>query len=146
MEKRATILKLTVTAICTITFICQCKISNGPWSMVNSPWSMVMHANVFHLAANLYCLWLLRKVHWLPAFVIAALASLLAPTPTVGLSGFLFASIGVSCGRNLLWKQCLITLAICMLWGLFPSVSLFVHVVSLLTGYAYGHTLRMAHR
>lgn len=97
------------------------------------------HANIFHLLANLYVLWTMRRVRWVPAYLISTLISLIPATEVAGLSGLIFASYGVSCGiRNRL--RTLLTLAVfAIVWGLFPGVSLTIHILSLLIGFAYGY-------
>ena len=68
------------------------------------------HANIWHLAANILCLWMLKcRTHIFATFVLAVLCSFL-PCPllplygesaafTMGFSGVLFAMVGISWGK-----------------------------------------------
>lgn len=62
------------------------------------------HANIFHLAANLVVLWSLRNRICLCASLFAAVLASFLPTyvsqPTVGLSGVIFAAIGIMWGKT----------------------------------------------
>lgn len=62
------------------------------------------HANIFHLAVNLIVLWSIKnKMQTIPALIIAIVASYLpmyVSSPTVGLSGFLFAVFGLMWGKT----------------------------------------------
>lgn len=101
------------------------------------------HANIFHLLANLLCLWMIRcPLHLLVAFVVAVLCSFLpcfVSEPTMGFSGVLFAVIGISWGRahrfkDMIWKN---------KWFLvvpmfIPHVNAFIHLYCLIGGYLMG--------
>lgn len=114
------------------------------------------HANIWHLAANILCLWMIPcQTHIFVTYLIAVLCSFLpsisiydciaqgglaAPSePTYGFSGVLFAIVGISWGkvhrfRDMFWKN---------KWYLiipafFPHVNILIHVYCLLVGYLYG--------
>ena len=59
------------------------------------------HANIFHLAANLYVMWLcitrfkLSQWQMLMCFIISAMAPATLPMPTIGASGIVYAMLGI---------------------------------------------------
>lgn len=101
------------------------------------------HANIFHLLANLLCLWMIYcRLHLLPAFAVAVVCSFLpcfVAEPTMGFSGVLFAILGISWGRvhrfkDMLWRN---------KWFLvipmfIPHVNGFIHLYCLVGGYFVG--------
>lgn len=105
------------------------------------------HANIWHLAANLFFLWLLPcKLYILTTFVCSVLCSFLpcfSSEPTMGFSGVLFAIVGMSWGKvgrfkDMLWKN---------RWYLvlpffIPHVNAFIHLYCLLAGYMCGLCVR----
>lgn len=109
----------------------------------------ISHANIFHLAGNILCLWLFKiKLH-LPVTVAVSFVCSYLPQfnlwgmePFMGFSGILFAVIGIMYGRQnrpkRMFKYCIIPL---LITGLFPHVCLSIHLYCLLAGYAYGYLL-----
>lgn len=105
------------------------------------------HANVWHLLANMVCLWMIPcELHLLSVYVVAVLCSYLPcfiSEPTVGFSGVLFAIVGMSWGkvgrfRDMLWKN---------KWWLvvpifIPHVNALLHVYCLVGGYLVGRLRR----
>lgn len=109
----------------------------------------ISHANIFHLAGNLLCLWLFKiKLHLPVAVVVSFVCSYLPQfnfwgmEPFMGFSGILFAIIGIMYGeRNKpkrMFKYCIVPVIIT---GLFPHVCLSIHLYCLLAGFAYGYVL-----
>jgi len=105
------------------------------------------HANVFHLAANILCLWMIPcGLHLGSAYFVAVLCSFLPcflEESTCGFSGVLFAIVGMSWGRvkkfrEMLWKNKL-WLVIPMF---IPHVNAFLHLWCLLGGYLVGYFWR----
>lgn len=96
------------------------------------------HSNIFHLLANASCVLSLKKLRWVESYIIAVLCSFLIIEPTVGISGVLFAGIGIGIGRKAYMKGLLRCTATAFLIGLLPGVSLVFHLVSLIVGYTYG--------
>lgn len=106
----------------------------------------ISHANIWHLLANIICLWMLPcRLHLIATYSIAVLCSLipcLTSEPTMGFSGILFAIVGISWGktkhfRNMMWKN---------KWFLIipmfiPHVNAFIHLYCLLVGYVYGYLI-----
>ena len=121
--------------------------------------SILQHANVFHLLGNLFCFYLLRR-HWRlfpSAFIIAIIASqlpvilwnwqslsLYIPTePTKGLSGVVFATIGILYGKSLLTPHSsLLTfykpLTFALIGSLIPHIDWCLHTYSLCIGFVIG--------
>lgn len=101
------------------------------------------HANIWHLSANVLCLWMIPcGLHLLFAIIAAVLCSFLpcfVPEGTCGFSGVLFAIVGMSWGRvhrfkDMLWRN---------KWWLvipifIPHVNALLHVYCLVAGYAVG--------
>lgn len=101
------------------------------------------HANIWHLAANIVCLWMLPcPLHIFTTFVCAVLCSFLpcfVSEPTMGFSGVLFAIVGISWGRvhrfrDMLWRNKWFLI----IPALLPHVNFMIHIYCLLAGYTYG--------
>lgn len=96
------------------------------------------HSNFFHLLANASCIFAIRKIRWFESYIIAFLCSFFVTDPTVGISGILFSAIGMNIGKKAYVKGLLKCSVTALAIGLLPGVSLVYHLVSLLSGYAYG--------
>ena len=105
------------------------------------------HANVWHLAANVLCLWMIPcGLHLGSSYLVAVACSFLPcfiGEPTCGFSGVLFAIVGMSWGRVRRFRE--------MLWRnkwflvipmLIPHVNAMLHVYCLMAGYAVGYCWR----
>lgn len=101
------------------------------------------HANIWHLAGNILCLWMIRcPIHLIPTFVCAVLCSFLpclVSEPTMGFSGVLFAMVGVSWGkihrfRDMIWRNKWIIIIPAFL----PHINFLIHLYCLMAGYLYG--------
>lgn len=97
------------------------------------------HANIFHLLANLVCVWGFRKeinhVAWITAVLVSFLPSF-SSVPVVGMSGLLFAHLGTTWAPSRQLKpMCRKILPWAILWGLLPGVCLPVHIYALFGGY-----------
>ena len=141
--------KIVVTIILVISycFLTQYGYYSGEISINNIlyPFS---HANIWHLLANVVCLWMIPcELHLLTSFLLAVLCSILPcflPEATVGFSGVLFAIVGISWGRvnrfrDMIWKN---------KWFLIipffiPHINAFIHVYCLLSGYLVGRYVRL---
>lgn len=99
------------------------------------------HANVFHLVCNCFCLWLFRQPLNYNAWLIAMLCSFfpcLATEPTMGMSGALFAHIGITWARlNRFGEMCRRVLPLTILFGLLPHMNMLIHIYCLFTAYFY---------
>jgi membrane associated rhomboid family serine protease len=114
------------------------------------------HANIWHLFANILCLWMIScRLHPIATYLIAVACSFLPSfclydsiahcslaaltVPTYGFSGILFAIVGVSWGRvhrfrDMLWKNKWYL----VLPAFLPHVNFLIHLYCLLAGYIYG--------
>jgi hypothetical protein len=132
--------KLLLTWICTASYILGSGADAGIYAM------HFIHANVFHLAGNLLCLWWMpvSLTRLLAGYALAVACAALCP-PCVGLSGVLFAIIGMAYGERRpkgVWR-CLL---FCFAAGLLPGMALMFHLSTLLTGYVAGAYTRIARR
>lgn len=102
------------------------------------------HANVFHLLANVLCLWMIPcGLHLGSAWAVAVACSFLPcflGEGTCGFSGVLFAIVGMSWGRVRLFRE--------MLWRnkwwivipmFVPHVNALLHIWCLLGGFLVGY-------
>jgi membrane associated rhomboid family serine protease len=113
------------------------------------------HANIWHLAANILCLWMLRcPIHLLATYTIAVLCSFLPSfslydfivgqgtalsEPTYGFSGILFAMVGISWGRIHRFRDMIRRNKWYLIIPAFlPHVNFLIHIYCLLFGYLYG--------
>ena len=115
------------------------------------------HANIWHLLANILCLFMLRcPLHIFATYIIAVIASFI-PSPllldiifpplgeggegvTMGFSGVLFAIVGISWGkvhrfRDMLTKN----IWFLIIPAFIPHINFLIHLYCLLLGYLYGH-------
>ena len=113
------------------------------------------HANIWHLSANILCLWMLRcKPYILATFVCAVLCSFLpcpqlplwgcdGTEPTMGFSGVLFAMVGVSWGKIHRFKDMMLRNKwILIIPAFLPHVNFLIHLYCLLAGYLFGLCVR----
>lgn len=108
----------------------------------------VCHANVWHLAANILCLWMVPcELHLATSYLLAVLCSFLpclVSEPTMGFSGVLFAIVGMSWGRvhrlrDMVWRNKWFLVIPVFL----PHVNALLHVYCLLAGYFFGRYVKM---
>lgn len=106
------------------------------------------HANVWHLLANLVCVWMIPcEFHLSTTFLSAVLCSFLpcfVSELTVGFSGVLFCVVGMSWGRvrrfrDMIWRN---------KWFLvipffIPHINAFIHVYCMLFGFMWGRLVPM---
>ena len=121
------------------------------------------HANIWHLAGNILCLWVLRcPLHIFITYIIAVLCSFLpsfclfdcivngsfamADMPTYGFSGVLFAMVGISWGRIHRFKDMILRNKwILIIPAFLPHINFLIHLYCLLMGYAYGTIINPTH-
>lgn len=114
------------------------------------------HANIWHLAANILCLWMLRcQTHIVATYLIAVLCSFLPSfsiydcivqggfaalsEPTYGFSGTLFAMVGISWGKIHRFKDMVnLNKWFLIIPAFLPHVNFLIHIYCLLAGYLYG--------
>ena len=101
------------------------------------------HANIWHLAGNILCLWMLRcPLHIYATYVCAVLCSFLpcfVAEPTMGFSGVLFAMVGISWGkihrfRDMMRKN----IWVLIIPAFLPHINFLIHLYCLILGYLYG--------
>ncbi len=145
-------LVLIISVVLVGSYFCLPKYGftfHGPW--LNHLLYPISHANVWHLAANVLCLWMLRcHLHICTTYLIAVLCSFL-PCPllplygessalTMGFSGVLFAMVGISWGRIHRFRDMIVRNKwILIIPAFLPHVNFLIHLYCLLAGYLFGH-------
>lgn len=149
--------KTIITFILAVFFLykdtCPLPTEGVGWVFV----SPFIHANIFHLMANVYCLWLIRYPLRIYATIPIAMVSLTMPQlflyerePIMGFSGVLFAIFGWAWGNTIererlipltkrMTKVCLPPIIIC---GLFPHVSMTIHIYCLYIAFVVAVTTK----
>ena len=163
--RRITIEKtvLTVIMVAWWLFLPKTGYTSGDtdnvWLHLLYMWS---HANLWHLAGNLFVLWIMkRELHLIPSLMIAFFASYIPAWSiwgdmgvTLGFSGVLFAIYGIKWGvycRNryglhfsssardeFLMK----VLPFALIGIVIPHLNWCIHLYALLAGYIYGRCRR----
>ena len=118
---------------------------------------MVSHAGAWHLAGNLFVLWMIRgKLYMIPSVLIAVACSFLPAWSlwgdmgmTMGMSGMLFAIVGIKWG---VFCRCNTTayrtfgrkvLPFALMGVLIPHVNWCLHTYCLIAGVAAGYGLQV---
>lgn len=118
---------------------------------------MVSHAGAWHLAGNLFVLWMIRgKLYMIPSVLIAVACSFLPAWSlwgdmgmTMGMSGVLFAIVGIKWG---VFFRCNTTayrtfgrkvLPFALMGVLIPHVNWCLHTYCLIAGVAAGYVLQV---
>ena len=114
------------------------------------------HANIWHLLANVLCLWMLRcPLHIFITYTIAILCSFLPSfcifdcivqggfhslsEPTYGFSGVLFAMVGISWGKIHRFRDMIKRNKwILIIPAFIPHINFLIHIYCLMAGYLYG--------
>ena len=100
-----------------------------------------IHVNIFHLLANCWAIYIIKKLDWIPAYFIAAI--LAVPfSNLVGFSGVIFAALGILYGKypsKLFWKSA----AIVLVTGMLPNISVTFHLLCLFAGFIAGYIYQM---
>ena len=162
--KRETIEKCAVTLVLVACwlFLPATGYTNDDINRI-SPHLLYMwsHANIWHLAGNLLCLWLIRrKLYLYSSLVIAFLASFIPAFSiygdvgvTLGFSGVLFAIVGTKWGlyigewsrqgatpmvRKHAGQFMMKILPFAIVGIIIPHVNWCLHTYCLLAGFAYG--------
>lgn len=117
------------------------------------------HANVFHLAANLICLRMIRirAWEWLVCYAIGVVCTFLpspvwswtdgfVDMPSCGLSGVLMAAIGILWGRSRargkMRLMAVYVLLPVVVAGLLPNINALVHIWCFTLGYFWGYACK----
>ena len=154
---------LSAVLLTFFTFLPKVGYENGDTENIGAHVAyMFCHVNIWHLAGNLFVLWIVRgKLYVVPSLLIAFLASLIPAFSiwgdvgvTMGFSGVLFAMWGVKWGvhcRNkygLLPSACALdeflikAVPFALIDILIPHLNWCIHLYSLLAGYFYGRFRR----
>lgn len=120
---------------------------------------LVSHANVWHLAGNLFVLWIMSTpLYLLPSLIAAVLCSFLPAIGiwplgmTVGFSGVLFAIAGIKWGvycrhsyeysskkgKDAAFGFVTKVLPFALVGALIPNINWCLHLYCLLAGFVYG--------
>lgn len=144
-RSNSVILLLTMIAFTFFGFDCQRWWLVTGCSLLNHLTFNFVHANVFHLACNAYCMLLMlwsdniKWWWWLTALAIVLGVSFILPcnTITAGFSGVLFAVIGMTLAEGkLTWKRCvpvIVSLAVSVL--LARNLAAGIHIMSCIVGF-----------
>lgn len=105
------------------------------------------HVNGFHLAVNLLVLWQIKNdMKPVTSLAVASVASLLpmyVSQPTMGLSGFLFASFGLMWGRTGQWKEALKkAMPFILFTMLLSNVNGLLHLYCFILGYIVAYCIK----
>ena len=122
---------------------------------------MISHANVWHLAGNLFVLWIVRNRLYLAASLVIAIVASFLPVfgpiwpldgVTMGFSGVLFAVFGVKWGiycqnfwpggkeimREAVWEFIVKAVPFAVIGIIIPNMNWCLHLYCLLMGFEYG--------
>ena len=106
------------------------------------------HANIWHLAANIVCLWMIPcELHLVVSFLLAVLCSILpcfVSEATMGFSGVLFAIVGISWGKanrfkDMIWKNKWFLIVPVFI----PHINAFIHIYCMISGYLVGRYVKL---
>lgn len=165
--RRETIEKCVVTAVLVVSFALLPAVGyrNGETGqLLPHAAYMLCHANVWHLAGNLFVLWIMRgKLHLIPSVMIAFLTSFIPSWSmwgevgvTMGFSGVLFAIAGIKWGvycryasamgrlfgRTAIREFMMKALPFALIGIFIPHINWCIHLYCMLAGFAYGRGRR----
>lgn len=140
---------LAVIALCVVAFIFPTVAVDYRGELWRHAVSLVSHANIFHLMANMYCVWLMRfKADWLWAFAIGFIATFIpSPVwswkemgftlmPTCGASGVILAAVAMRYAEASAFKMMLKWLVLPILpLTLVPNINTPLHIYCIIIGY-----------
>ena len=159
--------KIVVTVLLVASFAFLPAIGYSNWE-IDNPLPhvayMFCHANVWHLAGNIFVLWILRgRLHLIPSMMIAFLTSFIPSWSmwgevgvTMGFSGVLFAIAGVKWGvycryasamgrmfgRTAVHEFMIKALPFALIGMFIPHINWCIHLYCMLAGFAYGRGRR----
>lgn len=142
--------KITASATLSIIFLLPVCATDMSASYHTAWWThftyMFFHANVWHLASNIYslCLFSPSPAKLFAACVIAAIASVFSSQPVLGFSGVVFALWGISmlkAGK----KACILFTVSAVVSLLVPAFSASVHIGSFFLGWCYAFVEKLSY-
>ena len=163
---RETTEKLLVSVVLIAWYICMPQV--GYTGDMESPAHltyMLSHANIWHLAGNVFVLWMMRgRLHLLSAIAIAFLASFIPSIgsvwdgfafdgQTMGFSGAIFAIAGTQWGYHIRYsynekrkaaEKDFVTKALpwAIVGVLIPHINWSLHLYCMMAGFIYGRCRR----
>lgn len=126
---------------------------------------LLCHANIWHLAGNVFVLWMMKGRLWLASSLIIAFLCSFIPAPgsvwdgflltgqTMGFSGVLFAIAGIHWGYHIRYcygekrkaaEKAFITKALpwAVVGVLIPHINWCIHLYCMMAGFIYGRCRR----
>lgn len=110
----------------------------------------LMHANIFHLLCNCWCIYsvindrLINRYIIIPVIFISGMAAYIAVSPaltTIGFSGALLAMTGINIAQVPTRRNWITMSALFALWFFIPVMSFGVHLASFTTGLCTGYSV-----
>ena len=126
-------IKLILIAALVIVYVLPIQVSMNMWYYCFV--YQFFHANIFHLLANLYALYLIRltKERVIASYIISIFPVLLFPG-AIGISGMLLSIIGMYSNKKT-WMQFSI---FSLITFFIPNMAFAVHTVCFVLGSIYG--------
>ena len=109
---------------------------------INCVTASFLHGNIFHLAINVYTLWIMLrfpiiirhfKTNLIASYLISVLSFALSPSLAIGASGIIYALAGIVLIENLC-KRNIVIIGIMIGFSFLPNIATAVHLYSLLFG------------
>ena len=153
--------KFIASLILVLSYVLLPKCGFTPFdgTLINHVLYPFSHANVWHLIANIMCIWMVTcRMHIVTAYIVAVLCSFIpsvslfdclvngcvecSKEPTMGFSGVLFVTVGISWGkirafRDMIWKNKLYLIIPAFL----PHINFLIHIYCIIAGYMVGSLL-----
>lgn len=107
------------------------------------------HANIFHLIINLMVLWgiknKLRPHIAIPIAVVSSFLPMYVSEPTMGLSGYIFAELGLMWGNTEHWKGAIRkVLPVIIITMLIPNINGLLHLYAFFIGLVFLYIAKAA--
>lgn len=148
IHSKASISKIIITLVMICSFLLLPRYAFRPlgaegFDIYHNILFPLSHANIFHLALNIICLWQLRfSVRCLAvAFAISFMASLIpgSQIDVMGASGVIFSIIGIRYGQlNMPRKMVCAALPVFIITALLPNVAVLFHIWCLIIAFIVG--------
>lgn len=124
------------------SYICHIKVTAVTYQL--------MHANIFHLLCNCWCIYsalndrLINRYLIIPVIFVSGILSYIAISPattTIGFSGALLAMTGINIAQFPTRRNWIMMSALFGIWFFIPVMSFGVHFVSFITGLCAGYSI-----